>query len=33
MSSSVLSMALLGVGILLLAVHFFDIRNTHNRND
>lgn len=31
--SSILSIALLGIGILLLAAHFIDIRNTHNRND
>lgn len=27
-----LSIALLGIGVLLLIVHFFDIKNTHNRN-
>ena len=30
--SAILSVALLGIGLLLLIAHFIDIKNTHNRN-
>lgn len=31
--STILSVALLGVGLLLLVANFVDIKKTHNRND